>query len=69
MLENHNFDLVHALSKKNSALYRYKEHYLKNSSGCEFCQNLWKTLEADDNKHVEMLVAEIKRHMEEERFD
>lgn len=68
MLENHNFDLVHALSKKNSALWRYGEHYKRNAEGCEFCQKLWKTLEADDEKHVEMLKAEIKRHIDEGRF-
>jgi len=69
MLKNHNFDLVHALSKKNSALWRYAEHYKKNSSGCEHCEALWKKLEEDDSEHVRMLTEEIRRHMDEGKFD
>jgi hypothetical protein len=69
MLKNHNFDLVHALSKKNSAVWRYKEHYQNNAEGCKECSLLWKQMEDDDNKHIAMLVAEIKKHTAENRFD
>lgn len=69
MLKDWNHDLVHALSEKNDALWRYSNHYFKASEGCEHCTNLWKTLEDDDTKHVEMLTQEIKRHFDEARFD
>lgn len=69
MLKDHNHDLIHALSEKNDALWRYRNHYLAAASGCESCTKLWKQLEADDEKHVELLTAEIKRHMDEGRFD
>ena len=69
MLKNHNHDLVHALSEKSDALWRYKNEYLKNSQGCEHCIKMWKALEADDEKHVMMLVEEIRRHLNEGRFD
>ena len=69
MLKDHNHDLVHALSEKNDALWRYQREYLKNARDCEHCTKLWQALEADDEKHVKMLAAEIKRHMDEGRFD
>lgn len=69
MLKDHNHDLVHALSEKNDALWRYKNHYLKAAAGCNQCLSLWKKLEEDDSQHVKMLTAEIKRHLDEGRFD
>lgn len=69
MLKDHNFDLVHALSKKSSALWRCKNEYLKNSEDCDHCQNMWSKIMEDDDKHAEMLKEEIKRHISEERFD
>ncbi|OHA09129.1 MAG: hypothetical protein A3B37_01135 [Candidatus Sungbacteria bacterium RIFCSPLOWO2_01_FULL_59_16] len=68
MLQDSNHDLVHALSEKNDALWRYRNHYRKSSAGCEQCMNLWQALEADDEKHVRMLSEEIKRHMDEGKF-
>lgn len=69
MLKNHNHDLVHALSSKNDAVWRYKGEYLKNAKGCAHCTKLWKKLMDDDNKHIEMLTDEVRRHMDEKRFD
>lgn len=69
MLKDHNHDLVHALSEKNDALWRYRRHYLDSAAGCEHCTVLWKILEQDDEKHIGLIVEEIKRHIEEERFD
>lgn len=69
MLKDHNHDLAHALSMKNDALWRYRNHYLKAASGCDQCTALWKELEADDEKHSELIIAEIRRHMEEGRFN
>ncbi len=68
-MQDHNHDLVDALAKKNDALWRYQNHYLPASKSCEHCSKLWKTLEQDDEKHVSMLKDEIKRHMDEGRFD
>jgi uncharacterized ferritin-like protein (DUF455 family) len=69
MLKNHNHDLIHSLSEKNDAVWRYEKEYLKNAEGCEHCVNMWKQLADDDNRHIEMLRNEIKRHIGEERFD
>jgi len=69
MLKNHNHDLVHALSEKNDAVWRCEGEYLKNSQGCEHCTKMWREIAADDNKHIAILLEEIKRHMNENRFD
>ena len=69
MLKDHNHDLVHALSEKNDAVWRYEKEYAKNAEGCENCTLLWKQMADDDNKHIEMIVAEIRRHINENRFD
>lgn len=68
-MKDWNHDLVHALSEKNDALWRYQRHYKKVSKGCKSCSILWSTLEHDDEKHVKMLVLEIKRHIAEKRFE
>lgn len=69
MMKDHNHDLVHALSEKNDALWRYRNHYKKSSEGCASCSALWAVMEADDEKHVKMLAEEIKRHIAENRFE
>ena len=69
MMKDWNHDLVHALSEKNDALWRYQRHYKKVSKGCKSCSILWSTLEKDDEKHVKMLALEIKRHIAEKRFE
>lgn len=68
MLKDHNHDLVHSLSEKNDAVWRYPE-YLKNAEGCLHCVNLWKKFMEDDEKHIGMLREEINRHIKENRFD
>lgn len=69
MQKDHNHDLVHAITKKNDAVWRYQKYYLKTSQGCEHCTSLWNKLIEDDNKHIEMLKEEIERHVKEGRFD
>lgn len=69
MLKDHNHDLVDALSIKNDAVWRYKNHYLKAAKGCKHCVAMWKKFMSDDNKHVEMLISEIRRHIAEKRFN
>ncbi|OHA07570.1 MAG: hypothetical protein A2934_01585 [Candidatus Sungbacteria bacterium RIFCSPLOWO2_01_FULL_47_10] len=68
-MKDWNHDLVHALSEKNDALWRYRNHYKGASKDCSSCSLLWTSLEQDDEKHVNMLADEIKRHIAENRFD
>jgi len=69
MLKNHNHDLIHSLSEKCDAVWRYQKENLKNAGGCSSCISLWKKLMEDDEKHIEILKEEISRHIKENRFD
>lgn len=69
MLKDHNHDLIHALSEKNDAVWRYGREYIKNAEGCAHCESLWKQLKEDDEKHIILLVEEMKRHLGEGRFE
>lgn len=69
MLKDHNHDLIHSLSEKNDAVWRYDKEYIKNSQGCDDCTDMWQKMKDDDNEHIQMLTGEIKRHMDEDRFD
>lgn len=68
MLKDHNHDLIKQLSEDSSSLWRY-DGYIKSAQGCEHCVQLWQKLKAMDDERVEMLKDEIKRHVQEGRFD
>ncbi len=71
MLKDCNHDLIHSLSEKSDAVWRYEREYLKNAEkeGCDKCVELWKKILEDDNKHLEMIQKEIERHIEEKKFE
>lgn len=62
MINNHNYDLVKALTKKADALTVY-DQYLKDSEGCQQCQNIWKKLKDEDSKHVDELKQLSSSHL------
>jgi hypothetical protein len=68
MLKNHNHDLVKQLSEVSSSLWRMDE-YLKNAEGCESCTAMWKQVTTNLNQASDMLVKEINRHSQENRFE
>ena len=67
-MKNHNHDLVHQLSENADSIWRYDE-YLKNAEGCQNCTNLWSKLKTINTEIESMLTEEIKKHMDEKRFD
>lgn len=62
MLENHSHNLIHQLSEISDSVWRIKKHYLDEAKDCPSCKELWQKLEADYEKHIEMLKEEIKKH-------
>ena len=57
---DHDHDLVHELSKRLDALWRY-DQYIANAEGKSQLQNLWRDLkrqEIDNIKRVKQMVAE-----------
>jgi hypothetical protein len=57
---DHDHDLVHDLSKRLDALWRY-DQYIANADGKPALQNLWRELkrqEIDNIKRVKQMIAE-----------
>ena len=67
-MKNHNHDLVHQLSECVDSVWRFDE-YTKNAEGCAVCQGIWQKLKVMHQEAEMMLIAEIKRHISENRFD
>jgi hypothetical protein len=67
-MKNGNFDLVHSLTNKADALKVY-DRYVQDSSGCGQCQNLWRQIKQDDQRHHDLLLQEINRHAREQKLD
>lgn len=67
-MKNHNHDLVHQLSENADSIWRYDE-YIKNAEGCEHCLAVWSKLKAMNMEIENALIEEVKRHMDEKRFD
>ncbi len=61
--KDHDHDLIHDLSKRLDALWRY-DQYVANADGKPALQNLWRDLkrqETDNIKRVKQMIAdEIK---------
>ncbi len=68
MLKDHNHDLVQQLSEISDSLWRI-ESYKKASEGCATCSAMWAKFHKDYEDHTKMLADEIKKHVEENRFD
>ena len=63
--EDHDHDLIHDLSKRLDALWRY-DQYVANAEGKAELQNMWRDLkrqELDNVKRVKQMIAqEIKQN-------
>jgi len=68
MLKDHNHDLIHQLSEISDSAWRMGE-YLKSAEACESCKSIWQKFLADYEAHIVLLEAEIKRHVQENKFD
>ena len=68
MLKDWNHDLVHQLSETSDSIWRM-EPYKKASADCEHCAKIWDKIHEDYENHVKILTDEIKRHVNENRFD
>lgn len=67
-MKDANFDLVHSLTNKAEALQVY-DRYAQDASGCRQCQDLWRQIKQDDQRHHDMLLQEVNRHAKEQKFD
>jgi hypothetical protein len=61
-IDNHNYNLAKALTKKAQAVWRYGQ-YKKDSQGCEKCRALWEKLEKEDGLHLEEMKKLLGEHL------
>lgn len=64
---NHDYDLVHELSKRLNGVWRY-DQYIANADGNPGLQNFWRSLKKQDLENVEQLKALIKQEIEKGCF-
>lgn len=63
MLDNHLYNLMLQLTQENKALWRIKNHYLKDIDACDECRSFWEEMEKDKEKHTNDLMELLKKHM------
>ncbi|PIP73289.1 MAG: hypothetical protein COW88_02395 [Candidatus Lloydbacteria bacterium CG22_combo_CG10-13_8_21_14_all_47_15] len=63
MLENHSYNLIEQMAEENKSLWRIKNEYKKDTSGCSECSAFWEKLEKDKETHIADLKVLIKTHL------
>ena len=65
--KNHDHDLVHDLSRRLDALWRY-DGYISNAEGIEPVEAFWKKVKAQERENVGELKALIAEHIQKTCF-
>lgn len=63
MLDNNTYNLMEQLTEENKSLWRLKNNYIKDASGCEECREFWEELIKDKEEHVSDLSRLLKKHI------
>lgn len=66
-IANHDHDMVHDLSKRLDALWRY-DQYISNAQGQKSLQAFWERAKSQELKNVEELKGLIKEHIRADCF-
>jgi hypothetical protein len=66
-MANHDHDLVHELSKRLDAVWRY-DQFIANADGKDDCQQLWRTMKKQDMEHIAQLRKLIKSEIKADCF-
>ena len=65
--ENHDHDMIHELSKRLDALWRY-DQYIANSQADAELQTFWRQLKEQETKNVRRLKEFVAEHIEKDCF-
>ena len=65
--KNHDHDLVHDLSRRLDAVWRY-DQYIANAEGIENVQAFWKKVQRQEHENVRELKALIAEHIQSDCF-
>ena len=60
---NHDHDVVHELSKRLDALWRY-DQYIANAEGHEDLARFWKDVKAQETENISHLKTFVRTHIE-----
>jgi hypothetical protein len=63
MFDNHFYNLMAQIVEEHKSLWRIKNMYKKDASGCKQCQTFWDKLEKDKEDHIRELEVIIKTHI------
>ena len=63
MFDNHFYNLMAQIVEEHKSLWRIKNMYKKDASGCNQCQAFWDKLEKDKEDHIRELEEIIKTHI------
>ncbi|HUE37391.1 MAG TPA: hypothetical protein VMO20_08375 [Candidatus Acidoferrum sp.] len=65
--ENHDHDMVHELSKRLDALWRY-DQYIANAEGDSELQEFWRELKEQEQENVKRLKEFVAEHVKNDCF-
>ena len=65
--EDHDHDMIHELSKRLDALWRY-DQYVANAEGDINLQNLWRDFKTQEQSNVNRLKEMISEHCRKDCF-
>lgn len=63
MFDNHFYNLMAQIVEEHKSLWRIKNMYKEDASGCNQCQAFWDKLEKDKEDHIRELEEIIKTHI------
>ncbi|MDF1811239.1 MAG: hypothetical protein P1V20_03465 [Verrucomicrobiales bacterium] len=64
---NHDHDMIHELSKRLDAVWRY-DQYIANASDDKELRKLWCDFKEQEKDNVSRLKKQIQKHIEEDCF-
>jgi hypothetical protein len=66
-MENHDHDMIHELSKRLDALWRY-DQYIANAEGDSDLQEFWRELKNQEQENVKRLKELVAEHIKNDCF-
>jgi hypothetical protein len=66
-IENHDHDMIHELSKRIDAVWRF-DQYIANAEGDSELQDFWRELKEQEQENVRRLKEFVAEHIEKDCF-
>ena len=63
MLENNAYNLMEQITEESKSLWRIRNSYKKDASGCKECADFWDRLSKDKEAHIKELEKLVRSHI------